>query len=379
MKINKRIKDAKLSIASITELAQKTPGCIRFDIGQPDFDTPLHIKEAIKRALKDGKTGYAPLLGIPELRQAIAEYECAKGIYVNEKNVAVTNGGLNAIFDVFLTMLEPGDEVILPNPNWCIYELMLTSLNISFKPVAYIRNSELDEVALLDAINERTRMILVNSPSNPTGEVLDSKTLERIASIVKEHGLVALSDEVYDRILFDGITAPSIRQYVPEDTIIINSTSKTYAMTGSRVGWLVAPEEVVNELKKGIRATTGCVNTYAQYGALAALRSDQYCVEEMRQEYEKRLNAMKERISHMGWKCPDVNGAFYMFPDTGKDSWTYAVDLIKIAGVSPIHGEAFGSEGKTSLRFCFGSANIEHINQGFDRIETHEKVRYQKI
>lgn len=373
MKINPHIKNVRLSIRRITELASKTLDCVRFDIGQPDFDTPTHIKDAAKKALDKGKTGYVPVLGIPELRKAIAKYESKKGINVEKENVMVTNGGMGSIFSIFLGMLEKHEEIILPNPYWAPYDLILGCLNLKFKTVPYIKNSELDEEKLLNSINEKTRMVLVNSPVNPTGEVLNTKTLKKIAKIAEDKELIVISDEVYERLLFGDAEFVSIAGHIPDKTIRINSTSKTYAMTGWRIGWMTAPVEVIEELKKCNRATTACVNAFAQYGALEALTGDQSCVEDMRSEYEKRFEIMKKRVSELGWTFPEVRGAFYTFPDTGKDSWEYSLNLIKKAKVSTIPGEAFGSAGKTSLRLCFGSANIEQINKGFDRIEAYEK------
>jgi aspartate/methionine/tyrosine aminotransferase len=373
MKINQNIKDIKLSIRKITELASEKPDCMRFDIGQPDFDTPENIKQAAKVALDNKKTGYAPVLGILELRKAIAEYESRKGLNLDYENVMITNGGMGSLFSIFMGMLENNEEIILPDPHWAAYTLILDSLNINHKSVNFIKNSKLDERELKNAISKNTKMLLINSPSNPTGEVLNAYDLNKIAEIAKKYNLIVISDEVYERLLYNNFKPISIAKYIPKSTIRINSCSKTYAMTGWRIGWLTAPKEVVNELKKCNRANTACVNTFAQYGALEALTGNQESVENMRRKYEKRYRVMKNRIQKLGWDFPEVNGAFYMFPKTGKDSWPYALDLIKKAGVSTVPGEAFGKSGKYHLRFCFGSASVEDINYGFDRIEKHEK------
>lgn len=368
MKINQNIKDIQLSIRKITELASEVPDCIRFDIGEPDFDAPNHIKEAAKKALDNKKLSYAPVKGIPELLKAIAEYESKKNITVKEENVMVTNGGMGSLFNIFQGMLEKDEEVIIPDPFWAAYALILKSLNKKFISVPFIKNSKLDESILLDSINQNTKMILINSPNNPTGEVLEKRTLKKISEIAEDNNLTVISDEVYERILFNNKKFESIAKFIPENTIRINSTSKTYSMTGWRIGWMTAPEEVINQLKKCNRANTACINTFAQYGALEALTGEQQRTEEMREEYEKRLKVMEKQIKQLGWKYPKAEGAFYLFPDTGMDSWTYALDLIKKAKVSTVPGEAFGPSGKTSLRFCFGSASIEQINEGFKRI-----------
>ncbi len=372
MHVNDHIKAIKLSIRKISELASTIPGSIRFDIGQPDFDTPKHIKDAAKIALDRGKTGYSPMEGIPELRSAIVQYEAKKGVHLTPEHIMVTNGGMGALFTIFLGMLEPGDEVILPDPHWAAYRTQLAALKLKAKIVPYYKDGMLNEQALRDAITAQTKMLLVNSPTNPTGEILSESVIKKLAEIAKEHNLTVISDEVYEALNFTHEPCVSIAKYLPKQTIQINSVSKTYAMTGWRLGWLTAPIDVITELKKCNRVQTSCVNNFAQYGAVAALTGDQSCVEEMRKEYEKRYHTIKQRVTTLGWEFPEVRGAFYIFPKTEKDSWTYAMDLLEKAKVATVPGEAFGPSGKTSLRLCFGSVNSDQINEGFDRIEKFE-------
>lgn len=373
MKIKKNISDIKLSIRKITDLAIDTPDCVRFDIGQPDFDTPFHIKEAAKKALDEKKTAYAPMVGIPELRKAIADAEKKNGLDFGPGNVMVTNGGMGALFNIFLGLCGKDDEIMIQDPYWAAYTTIFNSLELKFSAVPFIKDAKLDEKILLDSITEKTKFLLVNSPNNPTGEVLDEKSVKRIAEIAKDHGIIVVADEVYEKLLFNNRKHISIAKFYPEGTLKVGAVSKTYSMTGWRIGWLVAPDGVIDELKKCNRATASCINTFAQFGAVAALTGDQSCVQEMKDEYEKRYNVMKQRIGRLGWECPPVDGAFYMMPRTGRDSWTYAMDLIEKAGVATVPGEPFGRSTKYSLRFCFGSVGIDDINRGFDRIEAYEK------
>jgi len=369
MKIDRRITDLRLAIRKISELASKIPDCIRLDIGQPDFDTPEHIKQAAVQALKEGFTGYTSSFGIPELRRAVAEKESRdKGLSINENNVLITQGGSGALVTSFLSILKPGDEVIIPNPFWSPYNFQIVSAHGRPVSVNYFESGELVEENIEEKINDKTKIILVNSPENPTGRVYNKKDLEKIADIANNHDLFVISDEVYDKLVFGNAKHFSIASIIPERTLLVNSCSKTYAMTGWRVGWLIAREEFIPEIMKMNRATIACVNSIAQKAALTALTSDQSCVEEMRKEYENRRDFAVNKLKEMELDFINPEGAFYVFPDIGRDSWQFALDLIEKEKVSVVPGIPFGSAGKGHIRIAL-TVDVDKIEEGLNRVE----------
>ncbi len=372
MRVNKNIRKTEMPIRKIAELAVNKKDCIRFDIGEPNFDTAEHIKKAaIECIVNKNRNGYAPARGVDKLLKAVADYESKKRIITEPENVLITNGGMGALSNIFNSMLEDSEEVALSDPFWAPYTMILDSLNKKYNTSPFIINGELDEECLIESLNDNTKMILLNSPCNPTGEMLSNKTLRIIAEIAEEKDLIIVSDEVYERIVFEE-KFHTIAEICPERTLRINSVSKTYNMIPYRVGWITGPKQVINELNKSNHANVASVNTIGQYAAISALNSSQKHVEEQRKEYEKRLRLIERRINKLGWSSPKVKGAFYIFPETGKDSWDYAKRLIEKAGVSTVPGEVFGTAGKDCLRFCFGCVNKDEINEGFDRIEDNE-------
>ncbi len=373
MNVSKRIQSIQLSIRKISDMAASVPGCIRFDIGQPDFKTPDNICDAAVKAIKDGHHGYTPVTGIAHLRQAIAEYESNKGIDVHDKNVMVTMGGMGAIFTTMLGFLEPGDEVVLPDPTWPPYKLIVNSVGGVPKLTPYFDESgALDIDTISSAITSRTKFVVVNTPENPTGRVIGKKDLQAIAQVCEDKSVMILSDEVYDRILFDGARHFSLKKYAGDNAILVNSVSKTYAMTGWRVGWTVASEEIIGQLMKCNRASVACPNSVAQYAALEALTGAQTEVDKMVKEYGKRKNLVVKLMDKMGWDYVTPKGALYAFPKVCDDSWKYALALMEKAGVSVVPGLPSGPASEGYVRFCFGSANCAQIKEGFERIEKFE-------
>lgn len=390
MQISPRITALQESIRRISESAAKIPDCVRFDIGQPDFPAPKHIQDAAIRAIKEKPMGYAPMAGIPELRLAIADYENKKGLAFAPENIMVTNGGNAALFCAFLALIEKGDEVLLPDPVWSPYEMIVRSVGGVPVYAKYFEDAESSKASgergakrddfggkhlvsdsIESAITSKTKAIIVNSPENPSGRVASESDLKTMAEIAIKRGITIISDEVYDKLLFGGAMHYSIAKFAPENTIIINSTSKTYSMTGWRLGWLAAPKDIVKELAKCSRVTTASVNAVSQYAALSALTSNQDCVEEMRREYEKRRDTAVARMRKLGWEFVNPEGAFYAFPKIPEcgDSWKFALELLEKAKVSLVPGASFGPSGEGHVRICFGSVNSEGINEGFDRIE----------
>lgn len=361
------------SIRKISEAAAKIPGCVRFDIGQPDFRTPKHIQDAAIKAIKEKPMGYTPITGIPELRRAIADYENKKGLALKAENILVTNGGTGALFNAFLGIIEKDDEVILPDPVWSPYELIVRSLGGAPNYTKFFGGKKLLADSIESAITSKTKAIVVNSPENPTGRVASESDLKTIAEIALDKGITIISDEVYDKLLFGGAKHHSIAKFAPENTMLVNSTSKTYSMTGWRLGWLAAPEAAIKELAKCNRVTTASPNAVSQYAALAALTESQECVEGMRHEYERRRDTSVKRMKHLGLEFINPEGAFYAFPKLGGDSWKLVMDLLQKAKVAVIPGASFGPSGEGHVRMCFGSVNSEGINEGFDRIQRYMK------
>lgn len=364
--IRQEVLDAKLSIRKITAIAGQIKDCIRFDIGQPAFDVPQYIKDGAIKAVNE-KRGYAPYRGYEELRQEIAKFESWKDLNLSKDNITVTTGGMGGLSVLFSTTLNPGDEVVVSKPYWSAYSLPIMLSHgkldsIDLKP-------GLEE--LKNKINPKTKWIVVNTPNNPTGEVYSEEFLKEIAEFAKSRDLYILSDEVYDRIIFKG-KHHSIMKFAPERTFMLNSTSKTFAMTGWRLGWIIGPEDQMAEISKGNRGTVACPNSIAMMGAYTALKDFDTIgkseVDMMVRAYKDRADVMRKRIEEIGWELPFIpDGALYMFPKCCEDSWKYSIDLINKIGVSTVPGKAFGAEGH--IRFCFGAVEVDQIHEAFDRIQ----------
>jgi len=364
--VRQDVKDIQLSIRHITALAAKKENCIRFDIGQPEFDVPNYIKESAIAAMKE-KHGYSPFRGYENLREAIVKYESWKNLDLSMENVTVTTGGMGGLAVLFLTTLEPGEEIIVSKPFWSAYSLPITLARGKLKPVEMKPGLE----QLKNVVSDKTKFIVVNSPNNPSGEVYSKSLLQEIAKFAREEDIYLLSDEVYDRIIFEG-EHHSIAKFAPERTFILNSTSKTFAMTGWRLGWLIGPSEEMVEIAKGNRGTVACPNSIAMIAAHTALskyeKVGQYEVNKMVKAYQKRSTVIEQRMKQLGWELPyKPTGALYAFPKCCEDSWGYALKLIDEVGVSTVPGVPFGTEGH--LRFCFGSVAVPDIHKAFDRIE----------
>lgn len=358
MQIRSEVTSFKESIRTISELAGSKPGCIRFDIGQPDFDTPSHIKAAAMRAIRAGKTGYTPTTGLPKLRDAIAASESKKGRAFSPENVLVTVGGMSALFSVMFSILNRGDEVVITDPSWSLYPSQVKICG-GVPVYADIESPE-------SAITDKTKALIVNSPSNPTGQMLSEADIKKVTALCDERDIFLISDEVYGDLAFD---KPHISPAKFTDrAIIVNSCSKTYAMTGWRLGWLVAKPQLVEEFSKCTRSMFACPNHISQYAAVAALTGDQSSVDDMRDEYRLRKDTLIKRMNSLGWNFPSVDGGIYAFPDVGQDGWSFVNKLLE-NNISAVPGEPFGPSAKNHIRLCFGSVGVEKINAAFDVID----------
>ncbi len=355
------------------ELERQGKDIVHMEVGEPDFDTPAHIKRAAEEALARGMTKYTPSVGLPELREAIAEHLVTKGISTDAKNVIVTPGAKHAIFCALAATLDPGDEVIIPSPCWT-YEAMVRI--VGGKPV-FIESKQSDEFKVKveqvqEALTDNTRMILLNYPNNPTGAVMQQKDLQPIIDFAIDHKLWVLSDEIYDCLVYEGkhVSVMSLPN-TAERTIYINGFSKAYAMTGWRLGYVVAPVELIAEINKIQQASTTCAAGFVQAGGVAALRGPQDCVREMRDEYRKRRDAIVKGLNSIDvFKCIKPAGAFYAFPSIkkpGVSSLDFCEFMLREADVAAVPGSGFGPYGEGHVRFSYATS-IQNIQLALDRI-----------
>ena len=349
---------------------------VHLEIGEPDFDTPPHITEAAIRALKGGATHYGPSAGIPELRQAIAEDSSRRrGVRSTPEMVVVTPGAKPIMFFVILALVDEGDEVLYPNPGFPIYESMIRYIGGNPVPVRLLEEKAftLDVDQLCDKVGPRTRLIILNYPHNPTGGTIPESGLRAIADVAAKHGVPVLSDEIYGRILYEGehrsiAALPGMEPLA----IILDGFSKTYAMTGWRLGYGIMPAPMAQVVAKLQTNSTSCTATFAQMAAVDALRGDQSSVERMVGEFRRRRDAIVDGLRLVrGFSCVRPKGAFYVFPNitrTGFSSRTLADRLLDEAGVACLSGTAFGEFGEGHLRFSYATS-MENIQEALQRIK----------
>lgn len=350
-------------------------GIIHLEIGEPDFPTPRHIIDAGKGALEDGWTHYGPTPGYPDFRQAIAEYvNRTRGIQAGIDNVCVVPGGKPIIFFPMLALLEAGDEVIFPNPGFPIYESMIGFLGARpvHVPLLETRGFSFDLNILRERITDKTRLLILNSPQNPTGGVIPREDIVEIARLVRDRDLVVLSDEIYSRIWF-GEPPYSIASEpgMAEKTIILDGFSKTYAMTGWRLGYGVMPAWIADAVNKLMVNSNSCTASFTQRAGLAALTGPQDDVEHMVAEFRRRRDAFVAGLNTLpGFHCPLPDGAFYAFPNikgTGRASRDLANALLQEAGVACLSGTAFGAYGEGYLRFSMANS-LENLTEALNRM-----------
>ena len=348
------------------ELERQGRHIIHLEIGRPDFDTPGHIVEAAIKALKEGKHHYCPNAGVPELRQAIVEKigEEYKLEYNPKSEVIVTNGVAEAVYLAVNALFDPGDQILIPDPAWLNYQQVTLTNYVEPVPYSLFWDNDFqpdpDDIEKL--ITSRTKAILLLSPSNPTGSVLRPDMVVKIASIAEKNDLLILSDEIYRKIIFppaehvSSATLPGMR----ERTLILDGFSKFYSMTGWRIGYVLGPESLVNPMLRYHQYMITSVNTFAQWGAIEALRGDQGPSQKMVQEFQRRRDYMYEAMNHIpGFRCTKPEGAFYLFPnirETGMDGFRMSRSLLEEAGVATVVGECFGKCGIGHIRISYSSS-----------------------
>ena len=360
------------------ELERQGRNIVHFELGEPDFDTPAEIIEAANRALADGYTHYTPAAGLPEVREAVAEHVGrTRGIPVGPEEVVVTPGAKPIIFFPMLALLQPGDEVIYPDPGFPIYESMIRFTGATPVPVPLRaeRKFSFDADELLGKVTGRTRMVVLNSPQNPTGGVAPAGDLERLARGLRDTDAIVLSDEVYSEILYEGEHV-SISRFpgMRARTIILDGWSKTYAMTGWRLGFGVMPAGLAEQVAKLQVNSNSCAPAFCQVAGAAALRMDRGPVHAMVREFRRRRDTIVDGLNAIpGLECLRPKGAFYAFPSiagTGRSAAGLQRELLEEAGVAALAGTAFGEMGEGFLRFSYATS-VGNIEEGLTRIRRH--------
>jgi len=364
-------------LAKAKELEAQGKSIIHLEIGEPDFDTPKNIRKAGVEAIEKGWTHYTPAAGIPELRKAIAEYiSKTRGIEIDPKEVVAVPGGKSIIFFTILALVDEGDEVIYPNPGYPIYESVINFVGAKAVPIPLKEEKDfrLDISELAGLITDRTKLIIINSPQNPTGGVLTEDDLSQIAELVKKHDIYVLSDEIYSEILYDGEKHHSISKVpgMKERTIILDGFSKTFAMTGWRLGYGVMPAELAEQITKLMINSNSCNAGFTQKAGVEALTGPWDDVRGMVAEFTRRRDVIVEGLNKIpGISCRKPKGAFYVFPNitgTGKDSKFLESYLLEEAGVAVLSGTAFGKYGEGYLRLSYANS-LENIKEALSRID----------
>jgi len=357
-------------------LEAKGKSIVHLEIGEPDFDTPANIIDAGVGALRSGWTHYGPSAGLPELREAIAQYVSeTRHAPVTPQEVVVVPGGKPIIFFAILALVEEGDEVIYPNPGFPIYESMIDFAG--GRPIAIRLREErgfgIDVAELAANITDRTKLIIVNSPQNPTGGVLDEGTMRAIARTIGNRDIMVLSDEIYSRLIYEGehfslLSIPEFR----ERTILLDGFSKTYAMTGWRMGYGVMRQDLAAQVSRLMTNSNSCTASFTQVAGVEALRGDQSSVSRMVEEFRRRRELMVSGLNSIkGFHCQKPSGAFYVFPNIEDTQWTskkLADALLDEAGVACLSGTSFGRYGEGHIRFSIANS-IENIQKALERIE----------
>ncbi len=381
MELAKRISEIEpsvtLAIAAMAKAMQRDGKDIcSFSAGEPDFDTPEHIKTAAKQALDSGKTKYGAAAGEPRLREAIAnKLKHDNHLNYQAANVLVTNGGKHSLYNLMMTLIDPGDEVIIPAPFWLSYPEMVklaggipvivaTDSSTSYKITAEALNA---------AITPQTKLFILNSPSNPSGVVYTRAELQALAQVIVDRDILVVSDEIYEKIIYDGVEQVSIGalgEEIFQRTIISNGFAKAYSMTGWRVGYLAAPIELIQAASTLQGHSTSNVCTFAQYGAIAAIEGSQACVETMRQAFALRRERILARLQEIpGLSCAKPDGAFYIFVNIGSTnlkSLEFCGQLLEQCQVATIPGQPFGADDHIRISYA---TDLTTIEKGMDRLD----------
>ena len=366
--LNSNLTQLKRSAIRVyTDLARRTPGCVMLTLGEPDFDTPAPIRRAAWDALEQGQTHYAPNQGTAELRAAIARAETRRGNPTAPEQVLVTVGASQALFTALLGILNPGEEVIVPVPAFSLYETIITIAGGKMVPLDVSKTGfQIDPAALNRLISPKTKAILLNSPNNPTGVILNEGSLDAVRRAVLGKPIFLVSDNVYTDLVYAPCPDLSLDGALKEQLLLCQSFSKPYAMTGWRLGYLVCPEYVMERLLLLSAGTIASVPTFIQAAGVAALDQD---TRPMRDTYRRRRDYVTARLDRMGLTYPAPDGAFYVFPDIrryGLSSDEFCIRLIREGGLAAVPGSCFGAEGHIRLSYCYSDPQLQ---TALDRLE----------
>ena len=368
--INPATRTKSIELSQIRKMFEVTnPNAINLGIGEPDFNVPENIKQAMIESINENDTHYTPNKGYIELREEIVKkFKKDNGINTNPENVIVTVGASEALYMCTQAFVEKGDEVILPNPSFLSYEagVKLAGGNISWVDCKMENEFKLQSSDVEEKINKNTKAIILNSPSNPTGAVMEKEDIKAIADLSMDHDFLIISDEIYEKIIYDKV------HYSPakwsDNVITLNGFSKTYAMTGLRIGYLTANENLCEELLKIHQYNIACANTTAQRGAIEALSGPQDAADKMVAEFKRRRDLIVKRLNEMGYETVNAEGAFYVLPKIDDEEF---VQKAAKAGVITVPGAAFGSNGKGHVRMSYANS-YENIEKAMDILE--EKI-----
>jgi aspartate aminotransferase len=363
-------------------LEAKGRDIVHLEIGEPDFDTPANVIDAGVDAMRGGWTHYGPSAGLPQMREAAAEYiSKTRGVPVKPEEVVIVPGAKPMVFFPFMALVEEGDEVIYPNPGFPIYESLVNFLGAKAVPIHLReeRDFRLDVNELADHISDRTKLIVLNTPHNPTGGMLSEQDVRDIVTAVGDRNIAVLSDEIYSRLIYEGEHfSPISVEGFRDRTILLDGFSKTYAMTGWRLGYGVMRADLASHIGRLMTNANSCTASFTQIAGVEALRGPQESVEAMRAEFRRRRDLFVERINRVpGFSCRVPKGAFYCFPNIKKTGWNsrkLADALLEEAGVACLAGTAFGSFGEGYLRFSVANS-YENIDKALDRVEQWAKKR----
>lgn len=382
----KKIKPSPTLAMDAKAKALKAQGLdiVNFGVGEPDFDTPEHVKEAAIKAIRDGFTKYTPVSGIDELKEAIVQkFKNDNKLEYTKEDIIVSCGAKHSLYNIAQALYGPGDEVIIPSPYWVSYpdQVLLNDAN----PV-FVKTYEEDSFMLMpdvleSKITKKTKAIILNSPSNPTGLTYDKKTLEAIAEIALKHNVCIISDEIYEKLVYDGtefISIASLSKEIKDRTIVVNGLSKSHAMTGWRIGYAAGPKDIIKAMTNIQSQSTSNPTSIAQKAAVAALTGPQDFISVMHSEFDKRRKFLFEGLNSIeGVRCLKPTGAFYAFPNVSKlygkktstrqinSSLDMAMYLLEDANVALVHGEAFGDDNYIRISYA---TSMENIKKGLERI-----------
>ncbi|NTU43029.1 MAG: pyridoxal phosphate-dependent aminotransferase [Nitrospirales bacterium] len=377
---SRRIKPSPTLAMDAKAKAMKAQGLdiVNFGVGEPDFDTPEHIKEAAIKAIRDGFTKYTPVGGIDELKEAIvSKFRQDNGLDYAKEEILVSCGAKHSLYNIAQALFGPGDEVIIPSPYWVSYpdQALLNDAVPVFLPTEEEDSFMVRPEALESVITKRTKALVLNSPSNPTGLIYDRKSLEAIAEIAVRHNIFIISDEIYEKLLYDGVehvSIASLGKEIKERTVVVNGLSKSHAMTGWRIGYAAGPKDLIKAMTTIQSQSTSNPTSVSQKAAVAALTGPQDCIGIMNAEFDKRRLFLVDGLNALdGVRCPRPTGAFYAFPNVSsfygksvgeravRSSLDMAMYLLEEAGVALVHGEAFGNDDYIRISYATSMENIE--------------------